>query len=334
MFEWLFGKKVPPRKIEVTHRATPSANTTRPRKGSAQIEIRDEGQGWLSIPATGFYGSYSRSPNGRFRIAWRDGGADRGNGHYVLIYDEEIVCKGEMERPQDGKVADNGVFILNDCRSPSNLSGTFRAFQMDGSEFLTQDYAANLFTNGLSSDGSLAACQTCNSDDEDDSAILTVFDLAESKELYRFRAESGWPNTYTFSADGEVLTLGYANGEGEFAYKLDGTFIDRDAWIAARLGQGDLYMIRRVIDETGGKPDPKIGEQLLAAVDQGLVHNSWRDDRSQALGFRLRGEVLESMGELEHALESYNKALALNSKIGVKRRIDQLRKTALAPPKR
>ena len=93
-------------------------------------------------------------------------------------------------------------------------------------------------------------------------------------------------------------------------------------------------MIRRVIDEAGGKPDPKIGEQLLAAVDQGLVHSNWRDDRSQALGFRLRGEVLESMGELEPALESYHKALALNSQIGVKRRIAQTRKTALPPPHR
>uniref|UniRef100_UPI0039EB5632 hypothetical protein n=1 Tax=Gluconobacter japonicus TaxID=376620 RepID=UPI0039EB5632 len=52
------------------------------------------------------------------------------------------------------------------------------------------------------------------------------------------------------------------------------------------------------------------------------------------LGLRLKGEVLESMGDLERALENYNKALALNSKIGVKRRIDRLRKTGLAPPKR
>ena len=93
-------------------------------------------------------------------------------------------------------------------------------------------------------------------------------------------------------------------------------------------------MVRQVIDEAGGMPAPKAAEQLLAAVDQGLANNNWRDDRSQALGFRLRGEVLESMGELECALESYDKAFALNPKIGVKRRIDQIRKTASASPKR
>lgn len=281
----------------------------------------------------GIYGSYTRSPNGRFRIAWRDGGSDRGNGHYVLIDGEEIVCQGQMERPQDGKVADNGVFILNDWRSSSDLTGTFRAFRADGSKLLSQDYAANLFNNGLSADGRLAACQTCNSGDEDDSAVLSVFDLTEGKELHRFRAETGWPSTYAFSADGETLTLGYANGEGEFAYKLDGTFIDRDAWIAARLRRGDLYMVRQVIDEAGGKPDQKAAERLLGSVERGLAHKNWRDDTSQALGFRLRGEVLEAMGELERSLESYDKALALNPKIGIKRRADQLRKAASATPK-
>ena len=327
MFEWLFYKKAQSRSDDAARRSALRVSASRLYKGSARVEIRDEGRGWLSIPATGFYGLYTRSPNGKFRIAWRDGGADRGNGHYVLICGEEIACCGEMERPQDGKVADNGVFILNDWQSSSNLASTFRAFRADGSKLIAQDYAANLFNNGLSADGRLAACQTCNSDDEDDSAILTVFDLTEGKELYRFRAESGWPNTYTFSPDGETLTLGYANGGGKFAYKLDGTFIDRDAWIAARLNLGDLYMVRRVIDGASGKPDPKAVEYLLAAVDRGLADSNWRDDKSQALGFRLRGEVLEAMGEVDHALESYDKALALYPKIGIKRRVNQLRKT-------
>ena len=107
-----------------------------------------------------------------------------------------------MERPQDGKVADNGVFILNDWRASADLTGTFRAFSADGSQLVAQDFAANLFNNGLSADGRLAACQTSNSGDEHDSAVLTVFDLTQGKELHRFRAESAWPNSYAFSPDG------------------------------------------------------------------------------------------------------------------------------------
>lgn len=332
MFGWLFRKHAKRPFHEAAGDTTPWAPPTRQSKGSLRLEIRDEGRGWLSIPKTGFYGSYSRSPNGRFRVAWCDAVGDRGHGDYVLIDVEEIVCRGRMERPHDGKVADNGVFIFNDWRATSDLAGTFRAFQADGSKLLTQDYAANLLNNGLSVDGRLAACQTCNSSNEHDSAVLTVFDLLEGKELHRFRAESGWPHTYTFSADGETLSLGYANDQRKFAYKIDGTFVDRDAWISERLKHGDLYMARQVIDEAEGRPDPKAAKRLLSSVERGLAHKNSQDDSSQAFGLRLRGELLESMGELDRALESYDKALALNPKIGIKRRADLLRKVTAATP--
>ncbi|HEX4050326.1 MAG TPA: tetratricopeptide repeat protein [Steroidobacteraceae bacterium] len=231
-----------------------------------------------------------------------------------------------MERPQDGKVADNGTFILNDWRASSELTGTFRAFRADGSQVLAQDFAANLFNNGLSADGRLAVCQTCNSGHEDDSAVLTVFDLTQGRELHRFRPESGWPNTYAFSPDGETLTLGYPNGEGEFSYKLDGTFVDREDWIAANLKRGDLRMVRRVIDDAGGKLEPEAAKRLLGAVNRGLAHKNWKDSGWQAFGLRLRGELLEAAGELEQALKSYDDALAFNPKIGIKRRADQLKK--------
>ena len=49
-----------------------------------------------------------------------------------------------------------------------------------------------------------------------------------------------------------------------------------------------------------------------------------------ALGFRMRGELLEGIGELQPAVESYDKALTLNPKIGIRRRVDQLRKLTSA----
>ncbi|MEI9966035.1 MAG: hypothetical protein WDM92_16720 [Caulobacteraceae bacterium] len=85
--------------------------------------------------------------------------------------------------------------MLNDWRFSQELTGTFWAFNPDGSKILSQTFEANLFNNGLSADGALAACHTCNSGNEADSAVLTIFDLAVGQELTRFRAESGWPNT-------------------------------------------------------------------------------------------------------------------------------------------
>jgi hypothetical protein len=329
MFKWLFRERQKLRPDDEASVVKTIDSTVQSTKNLNRAEIREIIEGWLSIPTIDFYGSYATSPNGRYRVAWRDGGTDRGDGQYILIDGEQIVCQGQMERPHDGKVADNGVFILNDWRAQGTLAGTFRAFRADGSPLAVQDYAANLFNNGLSSDGRFAACQTCNSGEENDSAILTVFDLTDGSELSRFRAESGWPQTYRFSLNGETLFLGYPHDEGEFAYKLDGTFMDREAWISARLKRGDLYMARRIFDEVDRKPEIQVADQLLQSIEIGLVHPTWREDRSQVYGYRLQGEVLESIGRIEQAVESYDRALALNPKIGIRRRVQQLRKTVV-----
>lgn len=130
----------------------------------------------IFINGRDFVGSYSRSPNGRFLLAWRDandagtrGGArSSGHGRYILIEDDVIVAEGRAERPNDGKVADNGVFILNDWLFFSErLEGVFLAFHKDGAPILSRRFKANLFNSGLSPDGRLATCQTCNADGED-----------------------------------------------------------------------------------------------------------------------------------------------------------------------
>src|SRR3546814_4600282 len=86
-----------------------------------------------------------------------------------------------MERPNDGKVADDGTFILNDWGSRDALAGTFMAFARDGRPILKRDYAANRLNNGLSPDGGLAVCQTANAPGSPDSSLLTVFDLTEAR---------------------------------------------------------------------------------------------------------------------------------------------------------
>jgi hypothetical protein len=334
IFDWLFGRKItPPGKSQISAaERTKPPRTTKGSGGGLTLEIRDIGSDMLTIPALDFFGPYRRSPNGRFRLAWRDGDGNRGGardhgkGHYVLIDRDRVVARGRMERPNDGKVADNGNFILNDWGFTTELSGTFRAFRGDGSPILAQSFAANLFNNGLSTDGALAACQTCGSASESDSTVLAIFDLARGVERARFRAESGWADTYQFAGDQQVIQLGYSNGGGEFAYTLDGAFVDRDKWISTRLEQGDLYMVRTLLNEAGGKPDDALAARLLAAIDRGLAHHTQRDERSQASGWRLRGEVLEARASTVEAIACYEKAVGFDPKVGVKRRLDQLKR--------
>jgi hypothetical protein len=136
------------------------------RAAPIRVKMPLRGRGVVSVPEIDMIGQRFTSRNGRFTLLWRDRYWAYGEpvgGRYVLIDGDAPVVDAGMERPQDGKVADEGTFVLNDWGDSQQLSGTFRAFRSDGSVILSRSYSANLLNNGLSKDGRLAVCQTANS---------------------------------------------------------------------------------------------------------------------------------------------------------------------------
>jgi hypothetical protein len=279
----------------------------------------------IDIPSRNFTGMSAKSPNGRFVIAWCDGGPDQSRtGRYLLQDRGKIVAEGKMPRPNDGKVANNGVFILNDWGGVESLNGVFSAYRPDGSKIMARKFKANLYNNGLSPDGTGAVCQTANAPG-DDGNLLTLFDLSAGKEIGAWRPESGWARSYEFPQDGQTLRLVYPE-RGSFAYARDGNFIDRMRWLAAGLAIGDIATVEQLLGETGNQPPPALAGQLLTALDVALASpaNTWPKVRARI--FKSRGLCLEAMAEVGKALQAYDEALALDPKIGVKRKADQLRK--------
>src|SRR5271165_6895696 len=109
------------------------------KKEAARDAISDVADdGFLSdiihISSRNFVDQSTKSPNGRYTLAWSDGGPDQSRrGCYFLLDYNRIIVEGSMPRPNDGRVIDSGVFILNDWGSMNALSGTFAAFNPDGS---------------------------------------------------------------------------------------------------------------------------------------------------------------------------------------------------------
>lgn len=305
------------------------------RRGKpAAANMAITGSGALRFISIGnFYGRCEPSPNGRYMLAWRDGdGAGRGGarsdgkGRYLLIDQDRVIADGQMERPNDGHVADNGVFVLNDWRFfTSELRGTFCAFRPDGTEILRRKFLANLYNCGISRDGRLACCQTCNSPSERDSSMLTLFDLDKAVEIASWHPESGWATGYNFSVDGAHLSLTYNQGP-PLLYTSAGEFVDRPLWIESSLDRGDLYMVQRVIKETHPRPEGAFAQRLVGCIDKGLAAVRADDLRTRAFGLKLKATCLDGLEDWTVALTIYEEALALDPKLGVKRRIEQLRR--------
>lgn len=296
--------------------------------GPARVSIAAHGRRIVSIPELDMIGERTMSADGRFTLVWHDRrwiDEDVVHGRYLLIDGDQVVVDARMERPQDGKVAEDGTFILNDWGGSDALSGTFHAFGVDGSPILSRHFSANLLNNGLSADGRLGACQTCNAPGSPDSSILAIFDLVAGAEVARWSPESGWAQGYEFPAGGDRIRM-VRTDRPSLDYSLEGEFLDRLIWLADEVGRGTLYVIRKALAE-GEAATGLSAEDLRAGVRQALAGG---DERFEAEAWRLLGEIEESTRDAEAALAAYDRALAANAKVGVAKRAEALRK-ALNP---
>jgi hypothetical protein len=323
---WLFGRK------PTDEQHSPIPQLSIPQGLAGPVSPAD----FIEIPSRKFYGECVRSSNRCYTLAWRDGsdsgthGGYRTSGHgrYFLLKGDRIIAEGVMARPNDGKVADNGTFILNDWGFGDGLKGTFCAFNSLGQKLIVRNFKANLFNNGISFDGRFAACQACNAPGSDDNAVLSVFDLTRAAEVGKWVPESGWADFYEFSQDG-VIRLGYRR-LGTFRYTWVGEFLDREAWQEAQLANGDygsaLAMAEHLIKTANGKPPSELAERLLKGIDRVIPDIVNADGKTQAWAMKLRGVCIDAQGNLQEALDCYQKALTLDPKVGVKRRAEQIRK--------
>ncbi|GAB1391614.1 hypothetical protein MASR1M6_37960 [Rubrivivax sp.] len=153
------------------------------------------------------------SPNGRYRIAWRDhdgvsrgGHRESGHGKYWLFEDDVEIQRGELERPNCGHVADDGTFTLEDWLFTLELKSVFYAFDRMGNQLLAAKLAANTYRSAISPDGSVAVCQTAGSNSHKFSNKIIVYQLRPSLELWRHTSPFGTIR-FEFAENNSKLTI-------------------------------------------------------------------------------------------------------------------------------
>lgn len=284
---------------------------------------------FLHLPDLDFFGLNATSASGRFKLAWRDSNDEHSHGGYresghglcLLLDQGEVVVRCRAERPNDGKVADNGTFIVNDWLFGGELNGRLRAFDAAGAALLDHLFAANLLNNGLSSDGRFAVCQTASAPGSADDTILALFDLAERCLLASWQPEPGTAEAYEFDIQARELIAHYRDGE-RVRFSFEGTMIDRASWLQRRIVKGDVFVIAGVIH--GGDEWRQLADEMLAGLDLASREHDMFLERSRAL--RLKGELLEKLERPNDALDAYDRALILDPQVGVSRRAQVLRK--------
>lgn len=208
---------------------------------SEQIEYEIE-SGWLKIKRLDFFGQFSRSPDSRYMLAWRDERTGlRTWGQYLLLENNSVIVSGKMQRPNDGKVSNGGSFILNDWmfNKGETLAGTFYAFAPNGEVLLRKKFRANLNTNGLSDNGRFAYCDTCTSDCKAHSDKMFIFDLETKTLLSTIEGRAG--QRCRFDVANRILS--FINDDAtECRYTLEGNPLGAEKLTGERLNSFINFM--------------------------------------------------------------------------------------------
>lgn len=290
----------------------------------------------ISVPSIGFIGEHAESQNRRFFLGWSDwdnsqeigGFRESGKGTFVLMENDSLLFEGKLERPNDGKVSDNGTFILNDWMFGEALHGTFYAFDRSGVPLINHLFNANLLNSAISNDGKYAVCQCANSETED-GGVLAFFDIEARKLLWKSQPVTGWADTYSFDVEKSCLYLEY-KGKGRFRYGFDGEFIDKTRWEAERVKFLSAFELSRMAkklfkdsrEDLSTQKADEILHLLSGAIQKGLDEYP----NEKAIVYRTTGEVMEAIGNIDDAIVQYEMALSLNPKVGIKKRLDNLKK--------
>ena len=307
-----------------------------PKLGST---MRMQGD-WLSMDEPWIHGIPNWSPDRRFAVVamdWdppnhRGGMRESGNGS-VFVVDwpaRSIHYRFDgAERPMGAAVANDGSCAIQDGLFSHGLMGDLVVLDARGQERYRRHFDANLFSTGISACGRYAVVQTCAAENPDGN-VLEAADTIHQQVLFSVNPQADWGLSFTLDVDdrGELQRVfAHIRKVGAFAYDAHGEFIELRAYLDAQMASADrslqVFGAQRLFEISD---EPRDSNKILSVLDTVLA--DLPSDMASWAGSiqRTRGECFERLGDRGQALDAYDRALAANPGIGVKRRAAALRK--------
>lgn len=303
------------------------------------VEIRTRGDKVTHMIVNGIdYFDCSMSSNARFAVGARPQAGLPGGSHVqgrVVLVDMQLqrICyEMAVVHPHGPSVSDEGRVLIEDWKSTTELSGAVFAFASDGARLWTHSFRANIGESCISSDGARAYVQTCNTHTA--GAKLVLYDAESGNVLWSQKGE------YRVRFQGARLVSSVENSDATVSVfefdesgKLPGAYYDA-------LRAADEARMRAIQEKS---PFKKCSEAMgllegaytdagrgLTLLDEFESEHPDEARKHHSLVLRLRGHGARLKGENDRALELWERAMAIDPKIGLKREMAKLRKVLAA----
>jgi len=226
-------------------------------------------------------------------------------------------------------VAENGCFAIADWLFGSKTHGDFYVLNPDGRILVHHRYLAHIGGVFVDPDGRYAAVTTYRSaeDPPQDDEIFDLWGVQEGKRIWRSAVVGRGFRSVVFDAASGVVQAD-TEEYGPFEYGLADGSIDVERLRQLELERGTGFVALHRAEEEFALPglfDRARADSVVALCDLavarfGADYVSW-----SAKAERLAGEVLVQLGDERGAIRYWERALAHDPKIGVKRSLDALK---------
>jgi hypothetical protein len=275
----------------------------------------------------GFYGQQRKSPDSRFIVLSADSYQLNGknkNGQLALLNDKKLLFKISLQRPNDAHVSNNGIVICCDWQNSEALTGKFLVFNSSGEMVFSKKTTANLGNCALSESGLYALFETYGSDTGHSNQVFIV-DITNKTILAQFERPFAFNTASIVEPQQQII---FKNHKG-FTFEIDfkGQQLNRENYEKQILTKGSVY--EKMILYDTKSDDEKYGDiEYLHLLEKSINDK----DASYSFGidriYRKIGEYYESNNKVEKTIEFWEKAIALNPKVGIARKLEGLKKSA------
>lgn len=310
-----------------------------------RIEVIPD-NGWLSVEQINFHGRSIRSTNNRWILLHGqvlDHGAsswssDDPTGVAILFDRGAETCRlDSLSRPETLALSNAGVFAVNEWGPSYEFLGPrcrLRAFTSDGNCIFEHRSGAAMDLPAISADGRYLAWHTLSAPREsarpEDGASVFLVDLHGPTFLWQRPVPIVWPKRITFDEGAQHVVVHPSSNEG-LRYTYTGEFLDSEMveGIELRSALADergyslfnlacARVARTPLDMQSDEQVQEIENLIRTALEKQMSPNT------KARAHRLFGEIAEHRGDGNLALAQYRAAIALNPKIGLKKKVKSL----------
>lgn len=274
---------------------------------------------------TGFYGTEKYSSNGAYCVSYSEGyyNDDKWkNGDIALVKGKTVLYKKKLQRPNECAVSNNGIVICCDYLNSDESIGKIIIFDIKGEVLFTRKTKANLGMCSISDNGTIALFETYGSENSDSNSIFLVDTVtklitAQFERSYAF-------NSASIDSDSKLIQL--KNHKG-FIFEIDfeGNQTNLQDYENQIMTKGSTYdrlcLFQSKTDEEKFKDKGYLNILKSALTDKDASY-SFGQDRI----YRMLGEFYEANNDIEKTIENWEKAVQINPKVGIKRKLDSLKK--------